>query len=170
MKWLGAMMLISTTTWLGFDLSKKFKDRTTQLRTLMQSLQILEAEMSYSYASLQQIFKNISRKVDTPIQTFYERLADRLNDVVSDFIIIWNEELTFFMKRSALKPSDQEILAQFGRNLGQHTLTQQQKHIQLTIQYLQLQLEEAEEQKKRYESMTKSIGVLIGLFIVILLF
>ena len=82
MKWLGAMMLGSTTTWLGFDLSKKFKDRTTQLRTLMQSLQILEAEMSYSYASLQQIFKNISRKVDTPIQTFYERLADRLNDVV----------------------------------------------------------------------------------------
>ena len=74
------------------------------------------------------------------------------------------------MKRSALKPSDQEILAQFGRNLGQHTLTQQQKHIQLTIQYLQRQLEEAEEQKKRYESMTKSIGVLIGLFIVILLF
>ena len=116
MKWLGAMMLISTTTWLGFDLSKKFKDQTTQLRTLMQSLQILEAEINRMHLC-NRIFKNISRKVDTPIQTFYERLADRLNDVVSDFIIIWNEELDFFMKRSALKPSDQEILAQFGREI-----------------------------------------------------
>ena len=67
--------------------------------------------------------------------------------LLSDFIIIWNEELTFFMKRSALKPSDQEILAQFGRNLGQHTLTQQQKHIQLALSHLESQLEEAEEQK-----------------------
>ncbi len=170
MKWLGAIILISTTTWFGFDLSKKLKERTTQIRTVIQSLQILEAEMSYSYSSLKQIFQKISRKIDSPVDSFYRNLAERLNEVVSDFVMIWDEELERFTKRSALKTSDVEILTQFGRNLGQHTLRQQQKHIQLTLHYLQRQLDEAEELKKRYETMMKSLGILIGLFIVIILF
>ena len=116
MKWIGAFLLISTSTWLGFDISKKFRDRTTQLRILLQSLQILEAEMSYSYSSLKQIFQNISRKIDPPVSTFYEQLAKRLSDVVFDFETVWEDELKLLVKRSALKPSDEEILSQFGRN------------------------------------------------------
>ena len=76
MKWLGAIILISTTTWFGFDLSKKLKERTTQIRTVIQSLQILEAEMSYSYSSLKQIFQTISRKIDSPVDSFTETLLN----------------------------------------------------------------------------------------------
>lgn len=170
MKWLGAILLITMTTWFGFDLSKRLGERKQQIRSFIQSIQMLEAEMTYSALALQQIFENISKRMDHPINLFYERLSNRLKGIVSDFLIVWDEELTWLMKNSSLKASEQEILKQFGRHLGQHTLVQQQKHIKLTLHYLQRQLEEAEDQKKRYETMMKSLGVLIGLFIVILLF
>src|SRR5699024_1241512 len=114
--------------------------------------------------------ENVSRKVDEPINQFYRQLSERLKGIVSDFTFIWEEELLWLMKNSALKASEQEILKQFGQQLGQHTLNEQQKHTKLTLHYLQRQLEEAEEQKSRYETMMKSLGVLIGLFIVVLLF
>jgi len=170
MKWFGAIIIISTTTWFGFDLSKKLRQRKQQIRAIIQFIQILEAEMSYSSFPLQHIFENVSRKVDEPINQFYRQLSERLKGIVSDFTFIWEEELLWLMKNSALKASEQEILKQFGQQLGQHTLNEQQKHIKLTLHYLQRQLEEAEEQKSRYETMMKSLGVLIGLFIVVLLF
>lgn len=170
MKWIGAIIFICMTTFLGFDFSKRLNERTKQIRTLIQSLQLFEAEMSYSSFTLREIFLNISKKIDGPLSDFYKKLSERLNDYVDDFITIWDEELIECMKNTSLKDNEKEILQQFGRNIGQHTFIQQQKHIKLTIHYLQLQLEEAETQRQRYGTMTKSLGVLIGLFIVILLF
>src|SRR5699024_10858694 len=105
MKWFGAIIIISTTTWFGFDLSKKLRQRKQQIRAIIKSIQILEAEMSYSSFPLQHIFENVSRKVDEPINQFYRQLSERLKGIVSDFTFIWEEELLWLMKNSALKAS-----------------------------------------------------------------
>lgn len=170
MKWIGALLLISTTSWMGFDMSKKLTDRPKQIRQLIQSLQIMEAEMGYSQLTLQYTFKTISGKIGYPINVFYEKLAEKLLGTVSDFITIWDDELAHLMEISALSKQEEEILKQFGRNLGRHTFQQQQKHITLTIQHLERELDEAIDQKRKYEKMMKSLGVLIGLFIVVLIF
>lgn len=170
MKWIGALLFISMTTWIGFDLSKKLAERPKQIRQFIQSLQMLEAEMDYSQLPLQHTFHTISKKTAYPINLFYERLSTKLLDVVTDFVLIWDEALLALMEIAALKKNEQEIMKQFGRNLGQHTFHQQQKHITLAIHHLERELEEAIEQRKKYEKMMKSLGVLIGLFIVLLLF
>jgi len=169
MKWLGALLLVSTTSWLGFDLSNKLSDRTHQIRQLILSLQMIEAEMVYSQLPLQKIFQTISKKTTYPINHFYERLAEQLTGVVTDFLHIWDEELDKLMAISALNKTEYEIMKQFGRNLGKHSFVQQQKHIKLTIHHLQRVLDEAIEYRQKYEKMMRSLGVLIGLFIVLLL-
>ena len=37
MKWLGALLLIGTTTWIGFDLSNRLGERTKQIRQFILS-------------------------------------------------------------------------------------------------------------------------------------
>lgn len=170
MKWVGAILLVSTTTWIGFDLSKRLEERTKQIRQFILSLQMIEAEMVYSQLTLQQIFDNVSQKMAFPINAFYDELSQQLSGVVTDFLAVWDDALSRLTTTSALKRNEIEIIKQFGRNLGKHTFIQQQKHITLTIHHLQRELDEANEQRKKYEKMLKNLGILIGLFIVLLLF
>jgi stage III sporulation protein AB len=170
MKWLGALLFISTTTYLGFDLSNRLVQRADQLRQLIHSLQILEAEMGFSQLPLQQLFHSISQKVNKPLKGFYQKLSLQLTGVVTDFTKVWEAELESLKNRSALKKQEIEIMKQFGQNLGQHTFSQQQKQITLTIYHLQRELEEALDQRTKYDKMLKTLGVLIGIFIVLLLY
>ena len=62
MKWFGALLLIATTTYIGFDMSNRLSERTKQIRQFILSLQMLEAEMEYSQLTLQQIFQTIGKK------------------------------------------------------------------------------------------------------------
>lgn len=169
MKLIGALLFICTTSWIGFDMSTQLTKRTKQIRQMIQSLQLLEAEMGYSQMKLQQTFAILSKKTSYPIASFYDRLAYALTDAIPDFLSVWDQEVDHLQTISALKQNELDILKQFGRNLGQHTFIEQQKHIVLAIHHLQTELEEANEQRQKYEKVTKSLGVLIGLFIVLLL-
>lgn len=169
MKVIGVILFISMSSWIGFDMSFQLSKRTKQIRQLIQSLQILDAEMSYSQSTLQQIFTVISTKSSEPIATFYERLAEQLTEAVPDFLYIWSQELSFLQSTSALKGKELEVLEQLGSTLGQYTLTEQQKHLVLAMHHLQTELEEAYEQQLKYGKVMKTLGVLIGMFIVLLL-
>lgn len=170
MKWIGIFLVIGTTTWVGFDISSKFGNRVHQLRQFIQSLQMLETEMDYSKATLKRIFENISRRTTYPINIFYKNLSKELGGVVNDFFELWDMQMEELNKVSALNSNDLEIIKQFGKNIGMHHFSQQQKHIQLTIFHLKGQLEEAIDQCTKYEKMTKVLGILTGLLFVILLF
>lgn len=169
LKIIGALLFVTTSSWIGFDLSKQLSRRTIQIRQLIQSIQLLETEMSYSQLTLQQTFRIISKKIDPPIASFYKKLADDMDGIVTDFISVWDEAIIYLQQSSALKQRELDILKQFGRNIGQHTFIEQQKHIVLTIHHLQHELKEANDQRQQYEKMTKSLGVLIGILIVLLL-
>lgn len=169
LKIIGSLLFVSATSFIGLDWSKRLSKRPQQIRMLIQSLQLLEAEMGYSQLRLQQIFLILSQKIDAPIGLFYGHLGRELSSITEDFIMIWDKELECLQGESDLKSNEIDILKQFGRHLGHHTFNEQEKHITLTIYYLQHELEEANEVKQKYEKMAKSLGVLIGIFIVLLL-
>ncbi len=165
------MFFISTTTWFGFYYSKLLHDRPKHIRYLKNTLQILEAEMMYSKQPLQEVFRILSIQSPVPLQSLFMNLYQRMdhNRTNEDFYMIWAEEIRKIKDQTALSTSDQDILMQFGKTLGQHDLIQQQKHIALTQTHLQRELENAQEQAKTYGNMARSLGVLSGVFIVLLL-
>lgn len=171
MKWIGALLFISMTTWFGFYYSKQLHDRPKHIRYLKSTLQILEAEMTYSKQPLQEVFRILSIQSPAPIKTLFFDLHKRLdnNPNNEDFYKIWTEVIEKSRVKTALGISEQDILIQFGKTLGQHDLKQQQKHITLTQTHLQRELEIAQEQAKTYGKMARSLGILSGVFIVLLL-
>ncbi|WP_156290824.1 stage III sporulation protein SpoIIIAB [Oceanobacillus salinisoli] len=169
MKWIGALLLIGTTTWIGFDWSSRLANRPKQIRQLKNALQILEAEIVYSQLPLKEAFLNIAGQIPEPAKSFFRGLGNGLDDSTIDLYKIWKENVDVFMQNSSLGANEKEILYQFGRTLGQHDFYQQQKHIQLTLSHLERELEDAREEQYKYSKMAKSLGVLAGLFIVLLL-
>lgn len=171
MKWIGALLFISMTTWIGFHYSKQLHDRPKHIRYLKSTLQILEAEMTYSKHPLQEVFLILAIQSPSPIQSIFSALHKRMenNHDNEDFNTIWTEEIEGIRYKTALGKNEQDILMQFGKTLGQHDLLQQQKSIILTQTHLQRELEVAQEQAITYGKMARSLGVLSGVFIVLLL-
>ncbi|HEX6594419.1 MAG TPA: stage III sporulation protein SpoIIIAB [Bacillota bacterium] len=169
MKWLGALLFLGACSWGGFEWSRKFSKRPQHIRQLKNALQILEAEILYSQLPLQEAFLTISKQTPKPTRTFFYFLSEQMKDKNKDLIEIWEDAVHEFMEISYIGPNEREILYQFGKTLGQHDFTQQQKHIQLTINHLERELQDARDDDHKYGKMAKSLGFLSGLFIVLLL-
>ncbi|WP_407268349.1 stage III sporulation protein SpoIIIAB [Radiobacillus sp. PE A8.2] len=169
MKWIGALLLLSATTWVGFEFAKKLTDRPKQIRQLKNALQILEAEILYSQSPIIEACRNISKQLPEPIAWFFKGITDDLSKNTGDLYTIWQRNLDEFWHYVSLGKNEKEILRQFGRTLGQHDFTQQQKHIHLAMTHLERELQEAIDYQTRYSKMMKSLGFLTGLLVILLL-
>lgn len=168
MKWIGVLLLISMSTVLGWEWGRALKQRPKHIQLLLQSLQILEAEMVYSQVPLQEAFQLISKKLQGPTALFYRELAEELENKEKDFDEIWEECAQRLIGQSALQKSELEILLQFGRTLGQHDIEQQKKHIKLTNLYLEEQWKNATERFQTYGKLSNVLGLLCGIFLALL--
>lgn len=169
MKWIGALLLIGVSTWIGFEWSNKLNDRPKHIRQLKSALQILEAEMLYSQLPLQEAFKVISKQIPQPTHHLFHTLHLLMDKNTTELNILWQQQVKELKNISSLGKNELEILRQFGRTLGQHDFVQQQKHILLATNHLERELEEAVDDHYKYAKMAKSLGFLGGLFIVLLL-
>lgn len=169
MKWIGALLFIGTTTWIGFEWSQKLTKRPQHIRQFKNALQILEAEILYSQLPLQDAFSIVAKQIPNPAKSFFYTLSTSMQGENIELFSLWNENINKLMRLSCLGNPEMEILKQFGRTLGQHDFQQQQKHIQLTVNHLDRELENARDNQYKYSKMAKSLGLLCGLFIVLLL-
>ncbi|GAC89694.1 stage III sporulation protein SpoAB [Anoxybacillus flavithermus NBRC 109594] len=169
MKWIGAVCIILATTWSGFGASRLLRERTKQLRQLKMALQSLEAEIMYGHTPLIDASLRLSQQLSRPLSWLFESFAQKLQKGTMNARQAWEESLHEIWKMTALKEGELEIMKQFGETLGQYDHEIQQNYIRLTMVHLEREEGDAIEKQQRYEKMMKSLGVLTGILIVLLL-
>lgn len=168
LKWIGAILLLGTTTWAGFDYSRRLKLRPKQIRQLKNALQILEAEITYSQTPLYEAFHVIAAQIPAPSNALFKQLGKQVKEDRGNLQEIWAQCVKKHVQSTSLGMKEEEILLQFGRTLGQHDMLQQEKQIQLAAAYLDRELEEARTEEEKYGKMAKTLGFLGGVFIVLM--
>jgi stage III sporulation protein AB len=168
-KLVGAVIIILTTTWAGFEASRHLSQRPRQLRQLKVALQSLEAEIMYGHTPLGDAAMKLSKQMPKPLSLFFESFSGKLSLGETTVKMAWDESLKEIWNWLALKQGEFEILSQFGETLGQHDRYHQQKQILLTIAHLEREESDAIERQGKYEKMVKSLGFLSGLLLIILL-
>ncbi|MBB6454232.1 stage III sporulation protein AB [Salirhabdus euzebyi] len=168
MKWIGAILLLCATTLIGFDIAKRLENRPRQIRQLKNALQVMEAEIVYGHSPVQEVFLRLSKQVPKPLALLFHQLYLELENKQLSLYEVWKSTLDNFWHKTAMKKEEKEVMEQFGQTLGQHDFVQQQKHIRLALSHLDRELESAEEEKRKYGRMARSLGVLGGLFIILL--
>ncbi|MDM5315950.1 stage III sporulation protein SpoIIIAB [Fictibacillus sp. b24] len=169
MSWIGAIAILSATTIFGFEWAKRVRERPKKLRELKVTLQALEAEIMYGSTPLHEAFQHIGKPLKEPLSTFFLTISDSLIEGELSVQEAWESQLAVLAKETSFKAGEIEVLRQFGSTLGRHDKEHQQKQIQLTLAHLTREEKEARDIQERYEKMCKSLGVLMGLLIVILL-
>lgn len=170
MKLLGAILLIGISTYLGFEFSSRLNKRPKIIRQLKSSLLILEAEILYSQTKLEDSFQVISKQIEEPTKALYRKLYKKMRGYQGDFSVLWNSLVSQLIRSTSLTKIEKEILINFGKTLGKYDISQQEKYIKVTINHLDRALEEAESRRKDLGNMSKTLGILFGIFLVILLF
>lgn len=170
LKIIGSILIISASGFIGFLYSKDCSARPQQLREIQNMLQMLENEISFLSTPLSEAFERIYKSSNNSISAIFksahEYLIDNLNYNASE---AWALAVRDNIKKTSLKEEDEEILVSFGKILGSSDVEGQIGNIRLTVNQLKMQEHKAEEIRKKNENMYRTLGVLGGIAIVILL-
>ncbi|MFC7394244.1 stage III sporulation protein SpoIIIAB [Scopulibacillus cellulosilyticus] len=168
-KIIGAVIIITSTTGIGMLVSRRFSERPRQLRQLRSALQSLEAEIMYGLTPVREAASHLSTQLPKPLSLFFKQLEAKLSEEAVTLQSAWEETLESFWEQTALQKSEKEIMYQFGATLGKHDSENERKQIRLALAHLEREENEARQAQGKYEKMSKSLGLLAGLLIVLLL-
>lgn len=168
---LGAVLILITGAMFGFYQAAQYANRPKQIRQLIQALQRLETEINYGLTPLPEALEHISKIISAPISNMFLQASRKLStndgNTTTDS---WREVIKEGWNDTSMKAAEMDIILQLGNTLGISDRNDQIKHIHLTANQLQGEEEIAKEEQKRYEKMWKSLGILVGALVVILMY
>lgn len=170
-KIVGSLIVLISSTLLGYTYSKRCSTRPRELRTLQGLLQIFENEISYLSNVLTEAFTKIYRYDDSRVSLFFKDTVEILKSNKGlNAQEAWTKAVKDNIGNTSLNSEDQEIIISFGKMLGSSDVEGQIKNIRLTLNQLKLQEQKAEELRGKNEAMYRNLGILGGLAIIIILF
>ncbi len=161
--------IVMGCTSIGFLLSKSSSDRVKELKALLKSINILKNKIRFTHKPLSDLFYEVANiKDEQKISKIFKKTADKLKDKTSEKA--WNEafqEERIFLN---LKNEDINLINTFGIMLGKTDIDGQMSEIDSFSILLEERIKKAEEESSKNGKMYKSLGTIIGLAIVIILF
>ncbi|WP_052329833.1 stage III sporulation protein SpoIIIAB [Thermicanus aegyptius] len=169
-KGFGALLVLLMATLAGFLISNRFSGRTKEIRQLENLLLALETEILYGAKPLGEIIRRIGEREKGPIAHICQRIAVRLKEREFTFWQVWEEELRRGWPTTHLKGDEQEVLLQLGSVLGLSDRETQRNHLRLALAHLRAEEKEAMDDQAKYEKLSRTLGFLSGLLLVILMY
>ena len=164
-KYMLLFTIFSLSTAIGFVISKMYENRVIELKEFKNILNIIKTKIKFTYEPLAEIFKQISKDNSNNIEKIFGQMANQLNyNQVKD---VWNDCIQ--SADISINQEDKDIIKKLGKLLGQTDVEGQVGEIEVTQNFLDMQIEKAEEEKKKNQKMYKTLGITIGLVFVIIL-
>lgn len=170
LKLIGAMIIIGTTTLIGFMKAERLNERSRLLRVLIRLLNILKTEIGYQSGLLADIFDRAAQVIN------HRRTADSLQMIAqnigfgSDFNIaeLWDAFLNE-KRMEVLIKEDIAVLKEVGAYLGSTDREDQIDRIEAARSRLEINLETADVDKARRVRLYRYFGFAAGAVLVCLL-
>lgn len=164
------LMIFITSSYLGFIYGETFKKRHNQLKEILKALSILEGEIMYGSTPLPEALDNISVKVREPLNKVIKNVKDRLiygnvESVYEGFI----EEFSELEDEFYFNESDKRVIGDFFKSLGDSGVYGQGKIFTLAIEEIKLNIEEANDIRKKNTKLYRYLGICFGAMVTIFL-
>lgn len=164
-KYITLFLLLGSSSYIGILISQKYQNRVRELKEMKSSLAIFETKIKLTYEAIPQIFSKIAEKANSSIAKIFKVASEKMEEKNAGEA--WSEALEEV--NSNFNKEDIEILKGLSNLLGKVDLEGQVNEIKLVENFLDTQIEKAEQEKQKSAKMYKTLGVTIGLAIVIIL-
>jgi len=150
---------------IGILISKKYSNRVRELREFKNALHMFKAKIRFTYEPIPEIFKEISTSINSNIGSVFSIASNNMKLLAAGRA--WDLALNTNLLN--INEEDKNVLKNLSKLLGKTDMEGQVNQIEITETFLDEQIAKAEEEKKKSEKMYRSLGVIIGLAIVIIL-
>ncbi len=169
-KIIGICLILCSSTAIGFECSSRLKERIGELESIRKLLLMLRGEIKYSHSTLSEAFYTIGKRLKSSYGVFLLKAAEEMDSMEGQTLAqIWENCVNGELKESALKKEDKEKLIHLGSQLGYLDTEMQISTIELYLEQVQEEIKNATENFKRNGKLYRTLGVMAGIFLVILM-
>lgn len=169
-KIVGCILVMASTTGIGFYFSTEMKSRIEDLRELRKLIGLLKGDIRYANTPLPEAISVLARRYKGSFCTFFQYVSTRLQELSGQtFAQIWKAAVEQELVNTSLIKKDKAQLISFGENLGYLDKDMQMNTFELYLTQLEDELAELAKTVKERAYLYNSLGIMAGVFISIIM-
>ena len=166
----GAIVLLAGCGAIGFYLAAQEGFRVQDLQEFKKALMVLSSEIEHMRSPLPMACANIAKRTKEPISTLFAHFSKLLTENDGETAYqLWVQTIESQKNRMYLAEEDWDAIEGFGKTLGYLDKHMQQSAITCTIGYIDEKTTELQTQSEKNKRMYRSLGVIGGLLLVVML-
>ena len=150
---------------IGILISKKYSNRVNELKDFKNALNMFKTKIRYTYEPIPEIFREISESIDSNISNVFKKASEKMDICAAGEA--W--DLALKIEDLNIDDEDRNVLKNLSKLLGKTDLEGQVSQIEMTSNFLDRQIKKAEILREKSEKMYRTLGMIMGLAIVIIL-
>lgn len=166
----GAVLVVMSASGLGLCEAQKWKNRLRLMENLRRMIILLKGEILYANATLEEAFASVGQRGGGELGIFFKEVARRIGEQSGEvFFTLWKEAVSNLDKGLDLTGKDREQLKAFGEHLGYLDSDMQERTILLYLEQLDDTIAYLKAHVREKSRLYTSLGVMGGLFLMIIL-
>lgn len=157
-------MIIVSCTYLGIEKSRKYGKRVLELQKIKNGLSFFKSKIEFTYEPVKDILEEISKSVYQDDDNIFGKAKEYMKENAIN--ISWNKAVD---EEEKLNPEDKEVIKMFGKLLGKTDKNGQISEVELSLNFVDRQIQKAESEKNKNAKLYQSLGGIVGIGIVIIL-
>ncbi len=158
-------LIIVASSYIGILFSKKYANREKEIKQMKTGLNMFATKIKYTYEPIPSLFMEISNKIGGNIGNMFSLAATRMKEDTAGEA--WEKALDEVDNN--LTKEDITILKNLSKLLGETDIEGQISQIEVVNEFLTSQLKNANEERRKNEKMYRTLGIVTGLTIAIIL-
>lgn len=150
---------------IGILTSRKYTNRVNELKEFKNALNLFKTKIRYTYEPIPEIFSEISENISPCVSTVFKQAAGKMDVLAAGEA--WN--LALKIDNLNINEEDRNALKNLSKLLGKTDLQGQLSQIEMTSDFLDEQILKAERERNKNEKMYRTLGMILGMAIVIIL-
>ena len=169
-KWIGYLLILAACFGISEQAVKRLKDRRETLKKLKVWLSHFRGKVLYENATLEEALRESAPKAGVECASFFLSVAEELEERNGMRLSeIWEKQSECLRKGTALSAEELGEINRFGAGLGELDVKVQERAILRYDEELTAALIGVTDELEKKERLYRSLGVLAGCFIIIVL-
>ena len=169
LKLAGSLLVILASLLYGWKVKEELQEHVGQLVGMKEMFLMLQGEISYARTPLKEAFLQVASQGKEPFSSLLEKAAKGLSGNEEGIGAFWGsivdqEAGNFYFTREELG-----LLTRAGENFGYLDTQMQLKNLELYIGQVEVLIGEAQKELKDRQKVVRTVSLMCGLFLVILL-
>ena len=157
-------VILLLCTQIGILKAKTYDNRVIRLKQLKNALEMMRSKIEFTYEPIKDIFEEISKIIYLQKDNIFKNAVNLMSEksVNDSWILAVENENSF-------NDEDKSTIKMFGKLLGKTDKSGQINEINLTSKLVDSLIEKAENEKSKNYKLFRTLGVVIGMGVCIIL-